>query len=491
MKKLLTACAVMVSLSATSQTLFYYGKDSVSVNEFLKAYHKNNTGPKSPKAFSNYLDLYINSRLKIKEAQSLGYDTLPQIVSDIAGLRQQILPAYLNDKESIDKMANEAFLRSQKDIHLAHLFFSFREHPDTAALASRVKEAMQKLTTLSFSEVARQYSDDPAAAENGGDLGWITAFSLPYELENLAYSLAPGKTSGIYRSRAGYHIFRNLAERKAIGRIRAAQILLSFPPGANEATRLKTRKLADSIYNSLLKGADFGKLAAQYSNDAISAAANGEMQEFGTGEYDRVFEDKVFSLAKDGAITPPFQTTHGFHIVKRIARVPIPAKADAKTLQLLREKTERSDRMNSSRSSLAKKVMAQTGFHKNDFSTSELWALSDSLINYQTPKQRISMTLETPLASFKNKKLTVADWISYAQMYRYKSDGSGIKPYPQIWEEFMESSALDYYQNNLEQFNDDFRQQIAEFVDGNLFFEIMQRQVWGPAQTDTAAIETY
>src|SRR5215207_9932850 len=104
MKLLVTAFLVLASYALPAQTLFYYGQDSVSINEFLHAYKKNNIGPaQSEKALMDYLNLYIASRLKIREARALGMDTLPQLTSDLENLRQQILPSYLNDKESVNR----------------------------------------------------------------------------------------------------------------------------------------------------------------------------------------------------------------------------------------------------------------------------------------------------------------------------------------------------------------------------------------------------
>src|SRR5688572_6601867 len=119
-KHILAGCFLLLTTAAFSQTLFTYGTDSVSVPVFLQAYHKNNTGAKNAKALREYLDLYIASRLKIREAKSRGYDTLPQITADLASLRAQIVPVYLNDPASVDRLVQEAFRRSQKDIHVAH-----------------------------------------------------------------------------------------------------------------------------------------------------------------------------------------------------------------------------------------------------------------------------------------------------------------------------------------------------------------------------------
>jgi peptidyl-prolyl cis-trans isomerase SurA len=494
MKKLITAFGVLISFTVSAQTLFYYGDDSVSVKEFLRAYNKNKTNERSEKAFREYLNLYIASRLKIKEAKERGYDTLPQMVSDLDNLRQQVLPNYLTDKEAVDKLVEEAFARSQKDIHLAHIFISFQQNgvADTVAALKKLAEAESKLKTgASFSEVAKQYSDDPSAKQNGGDLDWITVFTLPYELENLAYTTPVGKTSEVYKSKAGYHIFKNLEERKDPGKIKAAQILIAFPPNADASVKAADKKLADSIYNRLLKGDDFGILASRFSNDVISAAANGQMQDIGVGEYDPVFENTIYSLSKSGAISKPFLTSHGYHIVKLIGKTPPVSKNDARAMETLRSKVEQSDRINSTKALLAKKVLKDAGYKPAPFNATELWAFSDSILNYKPAGTPVYLNGTTKLFEVGDQSFKVSDWIGYAQTFRYKPDGSGMKPYPQLWNEFVEAMALNYYQNHLEQYNEEFRDQMTEFKDGNLFFEIMQREIWGPAQTDSTALINY
>ena len=209
---IIAAALFFTAHAASAQTLFTYGKDAVSVKEFLRAYNKNNTEPKSKKSLNNYLDLYIASRLKIKEAKARGYDTLPQLVADLENLRNQIIPTYLNDAASVQRLVDEAFTRSQKDIHLAQIFISNTQNglTDTAIAWDKAKAAYAKLQKgVAFADVANEFSDDPSVKNNGGDLGFITAFTLPYELENLAYSTPVGKVSTIYHSKAGYHIFKN------------------------------------------------------------------------------------------------------------------------------------------------------------------------------------------------------------------------------------------------------------------------------------------
>jgi peptidyl-prolyl cis-trans isomerase SurA len=493
MKKLIAAFGMLISFSLSAQTIFYYGNDSVTVKEFLKAYNKNKTNVRSEKAFRDYLNLYIASRLKIKEAKERGYDTLPQMVSDLENLRQQILPNYLNDKEAVNKLVEEAYVRSQKDIHLAHIFISFQQNGtiDTVAALKKLAELQDKLkATPDFLAVAKQYSDDPTAKANSGDLGWITVFNLPYPLENLVYSTGVGKISKVYKSKAGYHIFKNIAERRDPGRIKALQILIANPPGADNSVKDANKKLADSLYQLVLKGAEFGALASKFSNDVVSAASNGQMQEFGVGEYDPVFENTVYALQKN-AVSKPFLTSHGYHIVKLLEKLPPVTKTDAKAMETLRGKVEQSDRIASTRTALAKRILKQAGYKKSSINSNELWAFSDSVLNARNTGVPVHLSSSSDLFKIGDKNYLVSDWIGYAQTFRYKPDGSGLKPYPQLWDEFLQAMALNYYQANLEKYNEEFKAQIDEFKDGNLFFEIMQREVWGPAQTDSIALVKY
>lgn len=483
----------MAAATTSAQTLFTYGTDSVSVADFLKAYEKNNAAGNSAAAKKQYLQLYIASRLKIKEARERGYETQPQMQAELANLREQLLPAYLNDEEGVQNLTNEAALRAQKDIELSHIFIALTQEGilNREAAQQKAEEAFLRLQKgAPFAEVAREYSDDPSAKSNGGKIGFITVFTLPYELENLAYHTAAGRFSKPYLSKSGYHIFKVDSERKAWGRLRLAQILLAFPPDADATTDAQLKKKADSIYNRLLKGDDFAKLATALSDDAVSAQAGGQMPETGIGQYEALFEKQVFALPKDGAISAPFKTTHGYHIVKRLAKIPV--ANNEKSLQDIRARVEGDeDRLATTQAALAQKIMQSAGFQKQAFGEAELWAYSDSVLDGKREKKGFTINPETPLFTLGETTATVTDWIQFAQLNRFKNDGSGIKPYAQVWDAFVQSAAMAHYKEHLETYNTTFRQQLEEFKEGSLFFEIMQREVWNKAQEDTTALQQF
>ncbi len=491
---LIIACFSIIATSA--QTLFTYGKYSVDAKEFIKAYNKNNTQPvvNKAKAISDYLTLYINSKLKIREAYDRRYDTLVQIKTEVENLRTQISESYMNDPEMANRMQREAFDRSQKDVRVAHIFISFKNASgfmDTAA--ARLKKE-QVLSRLQKGEdlllIAQQLSDDPEAKTNKGELGFITVFTLPYAFENAVYTTPVGKYSAAVPSKIGYHIFKNMEERKAVGKIKAQQILLAIPPGTDDTGKKKIAARADSLYKRIMAGDNFNRLAAAFSNDYITGANGGIMPDISVGQYDPAFEKVLWSLPKDGAVSKPFLTTHGWHIIKRNSLKPIVSDfANKEYLQDLQSKIIADARWKSSKDFIYQKVIKQAGLTKYPYNEMAMRDMTDSVLDLK-PMTELGKTITATTPMFKIGDVTynATNWVNYANTYRYKQDGTGAKPYEQVKEEFLQASLYNYYRDHLEDFNEEFRSQMTEFKDGNIFFEIMQQEIWNKAQTDTAAL---
>ena len=484
-----------VTFSASSQTLFTYGKHSADAEDFLRAYNKNNSQPTTnkAKAIRDYLDLYINSRLKIQEAYDRGYDTLPQIRSEVETLRAQIIENYMSDPEAITRLTQEAFQRSLKDIHVAQIFISFKNKQnidDTAAARGKLNEVLARLKKgEDFLKVAEQLSDEPSAKTNSGDIGYITAFTLPYPFENIIYSTAPGTYSKPFTSKIGYHIFKNLGDRKAVGKVKVQQILLAFPPDANDAAKKRAAQLADSLYRRIMAGDDFSKLATKFSNDYISAATGGNIPDISVGQYDPAFEKLIWSLPKDGAVSKPFMTSHGYHIVKRVSVKPVVTNpADKANMDDLKQKIMSDDRWKTAKDFIYARVEKKPGVQKMNYSDAVLWALSDSLLDYRPAGIGTAMNAQSPLFKIGDTTIPVWQWISFAQANRYKADRSGFKTFPDLMDEFVKSAMYEYYRSHLEDYSEEFRIQMNEFRDGNLFFEIMQEEIWNRTQNDSTAL---
>ena len=483
---------VFLSSALTAQTLFTCDGRDVSKEDFLKAYNKNNTGEKTTeRSYRDYLDLYIRFKLKVRAAYDMQLDTLPGQRAELQNFRNQVADSYLKDEASLDKLVNEVFTRGQKDIHLAHIFIAAPASADTSGAYEKALTAYNAIKRgKKFAEAALQWSEDPAAKRNGGDIGYITVFSLPYELETLVYSTPAGQVSRPYHSKGGYHIFKNLGERRSLGKMRAAQILVSIPPGAASAVRDESRQRADSLYSALQKGADFSQLAKTYSGDNLSYQSGGEMPEFSVGRYDSVFEAAAFALDRDGAISRPVATTFGYHIIRRLGRTPFPSTLNEATVAELKQQINNDARADVSRQVLLKRIYQQTGMRRADIPTADLWAFTDSIMTNQGLNSYKNLTYSTVIFSFPEQQYTVQGWLDYARTIKASGRARNISN-KALFEQYVNRMALDYYRNHLEQDNKDFAFQLTEFKEGNLLFEVMQRKVWDKASTDSAGLRNY
>ncbi len=496
LKNLTAVIAICLSVINThAQTLFSYGDKRVSEQDFLKAYSKNNIeGKVSEKSYRDYLQLYIRYKLKVQAAYDLKLDTLTPLLTEGKNFRNQVADTYINDTESLNALVNEAYDRSKKDIHLSHIFIAVGKNmvpADTLKAYKKMKSVEEALKNgHDFGATAAVYSDDGSAKLNHGVIGWITVFTLPYELETLAYNTKPMHFSTAYRSKAGYHIFKNLGERKAIGKIRVAHILLPVPPNANESIQSKTKQKADSIYSSLSGGANFGELAKKYSGDNLSYQTGGEIADFGVGKYDSVFELAAFGLTKDGEISKPILSSFGYHIIKRIARKPIPERSK-ETFDGLKQRVTADPRINVSTKKFLDKIFAQVHFKRYPVNQDNLWGYTDSALQHKTIPKFSRLDDSTRVFSFNNKDIYIKDWIEYLRKLKNTPAVSSGKTDSELFDKFIETSALSYYREHLENYNKDFSYQLNEFKEGNMLFEVMQRKIWDKASVDSVGLKDY
>jgi peptidyl-prolyl cis-trans isomerase SurA len=99
------------------------------------------------------------------------------------------------------------------------------------------------------------------------------------------------------------------------------------------------------------------------------------------------------------------------------------------------------------------------------------------------------ITDKTVLLEYPNSKVLVIEWFPFAGYKLYQKSRS---EYYKLWEEFKQDKSVTYYRKNLAKFSPEFAQQLKEFTEGNLLFEVMERKVWNKAANDTAGLrKTY
>lgn len=486
MKKMVLLCFLIAGvINVHAQTLFTYGNHSVSKSEFLKAFNKNKTATDNKNEdLKQYLQLYILFKLKVQDAKDHRLDTLPALQADKQNFRNQVAANYLFDKDQLQKLTEEATKRSKKDIHLTGYFLKGTDSVLLKTSANKIVAELKKGKNIESLQV-KGIDISPE------DFGFITVFSLPYDIENIVYGLAPGQYSNPYKVSDGYYIFKNKEERPAMGKIKVAQILVAAPE--NDEAGFKTAALlADSLYGALQNGADFATLAKEFSNDRTTFMNGGEMPEMAVGKYSPAFESQAFALKNDGDISKPFKTKFGYHILKRISADPIPQVSNEDYAYNIKQELMQDPRIETARRKLIETATTKTGFSKKQVSINDIYKVTDTSLVGNKNITSGNVNENTVLYSFNDgTNVKVKDWILFLRNSGKVIGGQLHESYKKLMPDFQDQMILDNYKKRLEDFDADFEWQMKEFEEGNMLFEIMQRKIWTKAANDSAGLADY
>ncbi len=484
-------------MAQNSEVLMTIGKENVTKKEFEYVFKKNNKNAQNPdeKSLREYLDLYINFKLKVIEAKSLGMDTVGSFIKELAGYRKQLAAPYLTDKEVNEKLINEAWERSQKEIRASHILINCAEDAspkDTLIAYNKILALRKRIIEKKedFGKVAADNSQDPTAKNNKGDLGYFSAFAMVYPFENVCYNTKVGNVSMPIRTRFGYHIVKVVDSRPAQGEIKTAHIMIRFNDKATKQDTISAKGKIDEIYARLLKGEKFEELAKQFSEDKASAKNGGAMQFFGTGKMVIEFEQQAFALKNIGDYSKPFTTPYGWHIVKLLERKAPPTFEKSK--EDLKAKINRDTRSDLNKISFVNKLKKSYSFSENLNSLQVFYSDIDSAILKSTFKKSQAKNPKDVLFSFKGKTVTVgdfADYITTAQLSVTKE--SAFKAKKELYDNFVSKSLIDYEETQLDSKYPEFKALMEEYRDGILLFELTDQRVWSAAVKDTTGLENF
>ncbi|HLP05661.1 MAG TPA: peptidylprolyl isomerase, partial [Paludibacter sp.] len=292
-------------------------------SEFEYIYNKNNSNNSlDKKTLDEYVDLFINFKLKVEEAKAQGIDTTSSFVNELAGYRSQLTKPYLTDQQVDEQILKEAYDRMKEDVDVSHILIRIAPNAtpaDTLKAWSQINDIAKRLKKEDFAKVAKEVSQDQSAEKNGGHIGWISAFRTIYPFETVAYNTPKGAVSKPVRTAFGYHIIKVHDRRNSLGEILVSHIM-RFTSQGDSAANVAAKLTIDSIYNRVQAGDDFGTLAKQHSMDKGSSVKNGELPWFGTGRMVPEFETAAFALKNIGEVSAPVRSAYGWHIIKLLDR---------------------------------------------------------------------------------------------------------------------------------------------------------------------------
>lgn len=490
--------AIVATISFTAQaqkkdkTVLTIGKETFTLKEFDYIYNKNNPGSLNPMTKEQYLELFVNYKLKVKEACEMGLDTAQQFISELNYYFNELSRPYLTDRKAEDKVIAEAYERIKSDVNASHILILLQHDAtpeDTLKAWNKINEAKKELENgADFAKTALKYSEDPSVSNNSGALGWFTAFQMVYPFETAAYKTAPGHISDIVKTSYGYHIIKVHDKRPAAGEILVAHIMKMTPPRATQQQFDEAKQSIDSIYSLIVNGADFAEMARLYSDDGQSAMNDGELPWFSRGRMIEQFSDEAFALRENGEMTTPFRTPFGWHIAKRIDYKPIGSIDDER--DNIKERITYDERAQAGVKTLVEKLKKEYSFKvENEILT----ALSEIIKTEENDSIIIhnSKNLKGNLLSFADKKIEPATFVEYLKGINSLQTSKEEASLRLNLEKFIESQLLDYEKGKLKEKYPDFRYLIQEYHDGLLVFEISQQKIWNKASADTLELKNF
>lgn len=498
MKKVFVSLLVLI-IAANSMmaqqsdpTLMIINGKNIPLSEFDYIYNKNNSNNVvDKKSLDEYVDLFVNFKLKVEEAIAQGLDTTQSFKSELGMYRTQLAEQYLNDNQSLERLVKEAYERKKEEVEVRHILVRIPESgtsTDTLQAYNKALSIWERAQKEDFEKLAREVSEDPSVSQNGGYVGWISTMRTPYDFENMAYSTPTGHKSKPVRTFIGYHIIKVENRRQSPGEVKVSHILLINDrqnPANNAAVKLKT----DSIYQRILAGDDFGQLARDLSQDPGSASQNGELPWFGSGQMIPEFEKAAFALKEKGDVSVPVESQFGWHIIKLIDKKPVGTYDELKAT--LEGQIKQNERNNKIAESFSEKLKKEYNFSQDENALADFLKLSDKYAPSDSMFAVEARKLSLPIFSFADKKHTQLDFANY--LLSNVSGFRGVRSdfIRSRYNDFVNSQLVTYEQTQLDRKYPDFHNLMQEYHDGILLFEVMNNEVWEKATKDTEGLTRF
>jgi peptidyl-prolyl cis-trans isomerase SurA len=465
--------------------LFKINNQPIYAEEFVRVYNKNIELIKdeSQKDIDNYLELYINYKLKLSDAYLRKLDEKDSYKNELNKYSKQLKSSFLTDKITEEKLILEAYDRTKQEVNVSHILIRIDEgNNDTIKSYNKVLNLRASLLNNNIDSVINTY-------HNGKDiiienLGYFSAFKMIYAFENVAYRTRVGEVSMPFRTQFGYHILKVNDKRTSLGEVTVGHIMVSKKkPGAKEKIY--------SLYDSIAKGSNFESLAKKYSDDKNTSFKGGRLNSFSSGQLNSIeFEDMAFSLNERNEISLPVETKLGWHIIKLYSKSKLKPIEDMKSV--LSNKIKRSSRASIISDSFYQMLLDKYEINYdnknleyfesiiNDQYFNNSWSIPDDL-----DEDKILITIRNQTYSF----LDFATYIDDNQGKTKTKTKENI--ISSLYIDFINNSILEMYKSNLENENKDYKYILKEYKEGLLLFDLMQEKIWNVASKDSIKMKEF
>ncbi len=488
----LSACAL--AWAAKDPVIMTVNGIDVPRSEFEYLYHKNSQQQLAPQPLDEYVEMFKVYKLKVAEARALGIDTTAKFKKEMAQYRAELAQPYLTDSLYIEQLLREAVDRSAGEVETSHIMlFKRRDEAENVVARQRLDSIRSAiLAGEDFGEMAVKFSEDKAAKNNRGNLGWLVANRFPYTFETVAYATPEGEISEVFESPMAYHIIKTGKRRPAQGKVRASHIMKMCRPGATPEQEARAKQQIDSIYQIVKADPSrFAEIAKTASDDPGTAARGGDLNFFGPGEMVPEFEQTAFALA-EGEISEPVKSMFGWHIIQRTGTQGVPGLEQVKP-ELLRRFNAPQD----GRHELIRKhdMERLAGKHKGKVNDASLKALKE-LAASGTDSLFFVKSVQAPYAAMTmveigKNRFPVSEFIQTIRPMQTSDAASAAAALEKASEAFLYNKLVEAEEDWLYANNPDYRNLLNEYRDGSLLYEVSVEKVWDKAAKDKEGLDQF
>lgn len=499
---LLICCVVFQSGAQDKQKakskatpLFSIGKSMVNADEFIALYKKNNQH--KPEDFTSqkvedYLELYINFKLKVSEAVHRGLDTTATFKKEFDQYREEIKKPYVSEGDDLDRLVKEAYQRSIEQVRVSHILVMVKpgaEPADTLAAWNKVLDAKRRaIAGEDFGALAKEISEDQSAKSNGGDLGYFTAMDMVYPFESAAYNTKVGEVSPIVKTRFGYHIIKVADHRPASGEIEVSHIMLRTGKGDDA----KPKNTIFEVSEQLKAGKKWEELCQEFSEDPNTKNNGGRLRQFGMGAFTASapeFEKAAFALSNPGDVSDPIQTSFGWHLVRLEKKIPVQPFKDVQAV--LSRKIAHDERLQLSKVARMRKIKTQFQFTENQETKKWVLSLADSSLQKAMWKYSASTSSTKELCSTVGRKYSAIEFLEFAKVNQTANAQSPNIYITQLYDKWVEKILNQAEEDKLVLEKPEFKAMLEEYREGILLFSIMESEIWNRASNDSIGQRKY
>lgn len=485
---LLVAAMVVASFvyghaADTDPVLMTIDGHDVRISEFEYLFNKNNSQQIQQQSLDEYLQMFIDYKLKVADAEHAGIQNTPEFIKEFETFRNELATPYMRSQEVEDKLLEEAYDHLKHDVYVSHIMLP--QDPEQQAVLDSLRTAIIE-GKVTFEDAALR-SIDRASNQRGGRMGYVVPDRFPWKFEKASYDTKEGEISPVINSGVGYHIIRVEKREPAAGQVLASHIL-RLTRGKTEEQSAAQKALIDSLYTELQNGADFADLATRFSEDPGSARNGGSLSWFGRGAMVAEFDSISFAL-KDGEISAPFATNFGYHIVKRFDHKGVPSFDEVRS-QLL-EHMRGDERAHAPEEAYRAELMNEYGAKLDIAALDRVERMIVDNGGYDSTIIKKFEVMDLPVAHYKGGEVTLADAMANVTSTIAKDAGNARMLITNAASNLLQESVMSLARDRLAETNADYRNLVNEYRDGILLYEISNRNVWDKAAKDTEGLDKF